>query len=60
MPIGCKERPSFFDIFKTRCNKAGIDILYELIYYTEKMFSEKCKYVCLLKRSQYLTFLLAV
>lgn len=24
MPIGCKERPSFFDIFKTRCNKADL------------------------------------
>ncbi|XP_044783262.2 breast cancer type 2 susceptibility protein isoform X3 [Bubalus bubalis] len=24
MPIGCKERPTFFDIFKTRCNKADL------------------------------------
>uniref|UniRef100_A0A9L0K1L6 BRCA2 DNA repair associated n=1 Tax=Equus asinus TaxID=9793 RepID=A0A9L0K1L6_EQUAS len=24
MPIGCKERPSFSDIFKTRCNKADL------------------------------------
>ncbi|XP_027413253.1 breast cancer type 2 susceptibility protein isoform X2 [Bos indicus x Bos taurus] len=24
MPIGCKERPTFFDIFKARCNKADL------------------------------------
>ncbi|XP_031321715.2 breast cancer type 2 susceptibility protein [Camelus dromedarius] len=24
MPIGCKERPTFFEIFKTRCNKADL------------------------------------
>ncbi|XP_059936104.1 breast cancer type 2 susceptibility protein isoform X1 [Mesoplodon densirostris] len=24
MPIGCKERPTFFEIFETRCNKADL------------------------------------
>nr|UIW38053.1 truncated DNA repair-associated BRCA2 [Homo sapiens] len=24
MPIGSKERPTFFEIFKTRCNKADL------------------------------------
>lgn len=24
MPIGCKERPTFFEIFRTRCNKADL------------------------------------
>uniref|UniRef100_A0A8C3WKJ3 BRCA2 DNA repair associated n=1 Tax=Catagonus wagneri TaxID=51154 RepID=A0A8C3WKJ3_9CETA len=24
MPIGCKERPTFFEIFKTRCNEADL------------------------------------
>ncbi|XP_004435415.1 PREDICTED: breast cancer type 2 susceptibility protein [Ceratotherium simum simum] len=24
MPIGCKERPTFFEIFQTRCNKADL------------------------------------
>ncbi|NP_001006654.2 breast cancer type 2 susceptibility protein [Canis lupus familiaris] len=24
MPVGCKERPTFFEIFKTRCNQADL------------------------------------